>query len=99
MTGVMLSQSVILVLLLTVHGHVRSIGRSGCHGWRIPVAHRLTRGLYVSLGQGGSKLRGSSAFDDAARARARRRNVAPRCSSRPKPLRKARVGWSLSFVL
>jgi hypothetical protein len=42
----------------------------------VPVAHRLARGLHVSLGRGGSKPRGSGAFDDAAGARARWRDVA-----------------------
>jgi hypothetical protein len=50
------------MLLLTVHGHVRPIGGSGCRGLRAPVAHRLARGFHVSLGRGGSKLRGSDAL-------------------------------------
>jgi hypothetical protein len=33
------------------------------------VAHRLARELHVSLGRGGSKLRGSGVFYDAAGAR------------------------------
>jgi hypothetical protein len=32
MTGVMLVQSVVPTFLLTVHGHVRPIGGSGCRG-------------------------------------------------------------------
>jgi hypothetical protein len=32
MTGVILSQSMVLVLVFIVHGHVRPIGRSGCRG-------------------------------------------------------------------
>jgi hypothetical protein len=32
MTRVTLGQSVVLVLLFTVHGHVRPIGGSGCRG-------------------------------------------------------------------
>jgi hypothetical protein len=71
----MLSQGVVPVLLLTMHGHVHPIGGSGCHGWGVPMAHRLARGLHVSLGRGRSKLRGSGTFDDATGARARRRNV------------------------
>jgi hypothetical protein len=59
MTGVMLSQGMVPVLLLTVHGHVRPIGGSGCRGWGGPVAHHLARGLHVSLGRDRSKLRGS----------------------------------------
>jgi hypothetical protein len=33
MTRVMLGQGMVPVLLLTVHGHVRPISRSGCHSW------------------------------------------------------------------
>jgi hypothetical protein len=33
MTGVTLSQDVVLVLLFTVRGHIRPIGRSGRRGW------------------------------------------------------------------
>jgi hypothetical protein len=36
MTGVMLGQGMVPVLLLTVHGHVRPIGGSGCRGWGPP---------------------------------------------------------------
>jgi hypothetical protein len=32
MTGVILSQSMVLVLMFIVHGHVRPIDRSGCRG-------------------------------------------------------------------
>jgi hypothetical protein len=64
----MLSQGVIPVHLLAVHGHIRPIGGSGCRGCGVLVAHYLARGLHVSLGRGGSKLRGSGAFDDAAGA-------------------------------
>jgi hypothetical protein len=32
MTGVILGQSMVLVFLLTVHGHVCPISGSGCHG-------------------------------------------------------------------
>jgi hypothetical protein len=64
---------------------------------RVPMAHRLARGLHVSLGRGESKLRGSGAFDDTAGAREAEK-CRPRRSSRPRALRKDRVGWSLSFV-
>jgi hypothetical protein len=33
MTGVILGQSAILMLLFTVRGHVRPIGGNGCRGW------------------------------------------------------------------
>jgi hypothetical protein len=65
MTGVMLGQGVVPMLLLTMHGHVHPIGGSGCRGLGVPMARRLARGLYVSLGRDESKLRGSDAFDDA----------------------------------
>jgi hypothetical protein len=32
----MLGQSVVLVPLFTVHGHVHPIGGSGCRGWGLP---------------------------------------------------------------
>jgi hypothetical protein len=41
MTGVMLSQGVVPVLLLTVHGHVYPIDGSECRSWGPPVAPRL----------------------------------------------------------
>jgi hypothetical protein len=59
MTGVTLSQGVAPVLLLTVHDHVCPIGGSGRRGWGVPVAHRLARGLHVSLERGGTKPRES----------------------------------------
>jgi hypothetical protein len=42
----------------------------------VPMAHRLARGLHMSLRWGGSELRGSGIFDDSTGARVRRRNVA-----------------------
>jgi hypothetical protein len=60
MTGVTLGQSVVLMLLFTVHGHVRPIGRSGCRG-EGPVASCFTIGLHASLGRGRSTPRGSGA--------------------------------------
>jgi hypothetical protein len=76
MTEVILSQGVVLVLLFTMHGHIHPIGGSGCRGWGVPMALHLAKGLHVPLGRGGSKLRGLGAFDDAAGARARWRDVA-----------------------
>jgi hypothetical protein len=60
MTGVTLGQSVVPVLLFTVHGHVRSIGGSGAMV-RALVALCLARGLHVSLRRGRSTPRGSGA--------------------------------------
>jgi hypothetical protein len=91
MTEVTLSQGVLLVLLFAVHGHIRPIGGSQWHGWGVPVAHRLARGLHVSLGQCGSKPRGSGTFDDATGPRARRRDVA-RGAHLARDL-SARLGW------
>jgi hypothetical protein len=71
----MLGQGMVPVLLLTVHGHIRPIDGSGCHGSGVPMARRLARGFHVSLGQGESKPRGSDAFDDVTGARVRRKNV------------------------
>jgi hypothetical protein len=75
MTRVMLGQGMVPMLLLTVHGHICPIGGSRCRGLGVPMARRLARVLYVSLGRDESKLRGSDAFDDAMGARARRKNV------------------------
>jgi hypothetical protein len=49
MTGVMLDQSVILVLLLTVHSHVRPIGGSGCRGLGGPWLAVLLEGSTCPL--------------------------------------------------
>jgi hypothetical protein len=46
------------MLPFTVHGHVRPISGNGRHGGA-PVAPRLARGFYVSLGRGESMPRGS----------------------------------------
>jgi hypothetical protein len=91
MTGVMSSQGVVSVLLLTVHGHVRPINGSERRDLGVPVAHRLARGLHVSLGRGGSKPWGSDAFDDAVGGSGEAEGCRPRCPSRPRPLRKARA--------
>jgi hypothetical protein len=60
MTRATLSQSVVPVLLFTVHGHVCPIDRVGAVV-RAPMAPRLARGLHVSLGQDRSTPRGSGA--------------------------------------
>jgi hypothetical protein len=57
-TGVMLGQSAVPMLLFTVHGRVRPIVGTGVV-MRVPVAPRLARGLHVSLGRGISAPRGS----------------------------------------
>jgi hypothetical protein len=45
MTGVMLGQSTVPILLFTTHGHARPIDENGCRGWD-PVAPCLARGLH-----------------------------------------------------
>jgi hypothetical protein len=52
----------------------------------------------VSLGRGGSRLRGSGAFDDITGGSGEAEKCHPRRLSRPRPFCKARVGWGLSFV-
>jgi hypothetical protein len=47
----MLAQGVVLVFLLTVHGHVRPIGWSRCHGWGPPWLPVLPEGSTCPLGE------------------------------------------------
>jgi hypothetical protein len=72
----MLGQSMVPVLLLTVHGHIRPIGGAGATVRGVPMACHLARGFHASLGQDGSKPMGLGAFDDVARARVRQKNAA-----------------------
>jgi hypothetical protein len=51
MTGVMLGQGVVPVLLLAVHGQVRPIGGSGCHGWGAPWLPVLPEGSMFPSGK------------------------------------------------
>jgi hypothetical protein len=62
-----------------------------------PVAPCLARGFHVSLERDGSKLRGSGALM-MSWGLGRGGKCHPRRPSRPRPLRKAWVGWILSFV-
>jgi hypothetical protein len=96
----MLSQDVVPVLLLTVRGHVRPIGGSGCRDWGGPMAPRLARGLHVSLGRGGSKLGGRALLmTPLGLGHGGKMSpevlISPQTSSQGSA---ARVGWSLSFV-
>jgi hypothetical protein len=64
------------MLLLIVHGHVHPIDGSKCRSWGplwLPV---LLEGSTCPLGEAETRRGGSGAFDDAAGARARRRDVA-----------------------
>jgi hypothetical protein len=51
MTGVMLGQGVVLVLLLAVHGHVHPIGGSECRGWGPPCLPILPEGSTCRSGE------------------------------------------------
>jgi hypothetical protein len=51
MTGVMLSQGMVPVLLLTMHGHVRPIGGSGYHDWGFPWLIVLLEGYTCPSGE------------------------------------------------
>jgi hypothetical protein len=51
MTGIMLGQGVVPVLLLTVHGHVRPIDGSGCHNWGPPLLPVLPEGSTCPSGE------------------------------------------------
>jgi hypothetical protein len=70
MTEVMLGHGVVPVLLLTVHGHIRPIGGSGCRGWgprgspscqRAPCVPRVSQKYVEGVGR----------FDDIMGSRAR----------------------------
>jgi hypothetical protein len=51
MTGVMLGQGMVFMLLLTVHGHVHPIDGSGCCGWGSPWLTVLPKGYKCPLGE------------------------------------------------
>jgi hypothetical protein len=75
MTGVISSQDVVPMSLLTVHGHAHHVdGASTVSGapW-LPV---LSEGSTCLSGEAKTCRGGSGAFDDAAGARARQRDVA-----------------------
>jgi hypothetical protein len=76
MTGVMLSQSVVPVLLLTVHSHVHPIEGSMFRSWGPPWLPVLLQGSTCPSGEVETRCGGSGAFDDIMGARARRRDVA-----------------------
>jgi hypothetical protein len=95
-------------------GHVGS-GRGSCvpvdcarsrpsHRWeRVsrlgpPRAPCLARGLHVSLGRGGSTPKGSGALMTSWGS-GEVEKWCPRRLSRPRPFRKVRAGWILTFVL
>jgi hypothetical protein len=64
MTGVMLGQSVVPMLLFTIHSHVRPIGGSGCHseGPRgFPLCQRAPR-VPRARQKYAKRVRRSSAF-------------------------------------
>jgi hypothetical protein len=70
MTRVMSSQDVVLMPLLTVHGHVHHVdGATSVLG--APVAPVLPEGSTCPSGEAETRRRGSGAFNDAAGARAR----------------------------
>jgi hypothetical protein len=75
MTGVISSQSVVPVLLLTVHGHVHHVDRSEYRSWGPPWLPVLPEGSSAPWARQKHTAGGSDAFDDAAGAQARRRDV------------------------
>jgi hypothetical protein len=76
MNGVMSGQSVVPVLLLTVHGHVHPINGSECRSWGPPWLPVLLEGSTCPSGEAETRRGGSGTFDDAVGARAMRRDVA-----------------------
>jgi hypothetical protein len=51
MTGIILGQDVVPVLLLAVHGHIHPIGESRCRGWGVPWLTVLPEGYMCPLGE------------------------------------------------
>jgi hypothetical protein len=60
MTGVMLGQSVVPVLLLTVHGHVHSIDGSECRSWGPPWLPVLLEGSTCPSGEAETRRGGQT---------------------------------------
>jgi hypothetical protein len=76
MTGVMSSQGVVPMPLLTVHGHVHHVDGSEYRSWGAPWLPILPKGSTCPSGEAEMRRGGLGAFDDAAGARARWRDVA-----------------------
>jgi hypothetical protein len=76
MTGVMSSQGVVPVLLLTVHGHVHPIDGSECSSWGPSWLPVLLEGSTCTSSEAETRCGGLGAFDDTAGARVRQRDVA-----------------------
>jgi hypothetical protein len=90
MIGVMSSQSVVLVPLLTVHGHVHHVdGANTVLG--VPVAPRLAWGLHVPLGRGGECIVGVGHLWWRRRGSGEAKRRRPRRLSCVRPLRKVRA--------
>jgi hypothetical protein len=79
---VTLDQSMVPVLLFTVHGHFCPIGRSGCRGWgprgslscqRAPRVPRAKRKYAEGVRRSCAYVAGVGCFDDVMRARARQK--------------------------
>jgi hypothetical protein len=96
MTRVMLGQGVVSVLLFTVHGHVRLIGGSRCHGWGGRGFPSCQRAPCVPWARR-KYIEGVRRFDDVV-GLGRGGNCRLRHLSCPIPLHKARAGWRLTFV-
>jgi hypothetical protein len=76
MNRVISSQGMVLVLLLTVHGHVHRVDGSEYHSWGPSWLPVLPKGSTCPSGEAEMCRGGSSAFDDVTGAWARRRDVA-----------------------
>jgi hypothetical protein len=95
MTGVMLGQGMIPVLLFIVCGHIRPIGGSGCRGWGPRGSPSCQRGPRVLRARQKYAER-VKRFDDIM-GLGRGGTCHPRRLSRLRPLRKAQVGWRLTL--
>jgi hypothetical protein len=72
---VMSSQGVVPMPLLIVHGHVHHIDGSEYRGWGSPWLPVLPEGSTCPSSEAKMRRGGSGTFDDAAGARAKRRDV------------------------
>jgi hypothetical protein len=83
MTGVIMSQDMVLVLLFAVHGHVRPIGGSGHRGWGVPWLTILLEGYKCPSGEA-EVTRGGRVLSMTPRGLGRGGEMSPEAPISPK---------------